>query len=53
MYIRMMIHLHYPRHIHQPHRHLGLVLENRVPNLWHVLGKNRLDLVDKRTMDEK
>ena len=39
MYIRMMIHLHYPRRIHQPRRHLDLLLENRVPNLWHVLAK--------------
>ena len=38
MYIQMMIHLDYPRHIHRPHRHLGPVLENRVPNLWHVLA---------------
>ena len=36
MYIWMVIHLHYPRHIHQLRRHLGPVLENHALNLCHV-----------------
>jgi hypothetical protein len=47
----MIIHLHYPRHIHRPRRHLCPVLENHVPNLWRV-GKFRLALGDKRTVEE-
>ncbi len=52
MYIQTMIHLHYPRHVRRPHRHLGPVLEHHVPNLWDVLANLDLNLVDKRTVEE-